>query len=445
MSKRLKTGSLKAARKVPAPGVSAPAAVRESVRSPGQELDAATRAKLEPRFGHDFSQVRVHTGGQAADSARAIHAAAYTVGQDVVFGEGKYQPQTQEGQKLLAHELAHTIQQPQSGDGLDSVALADSADASEREAEQAAAGLEGQRPVTVQSRRSLAVQRQPDELSPVPKVDLAESASPLMASAIGSTTIDGFDTGKAIIPPGKRAELAKTARNIRLLLDRYPASVVRVIGHTDAVGKENDNLQLGQDRADAVQAALVGLGIPAQAIQTESKGETQLLVQTQHAEPRNRRVQVRFQTNPHRFPKLIPDLTLSPPGTGEPKFSGLFQPQPPPKLPTYYTDPLTKPPYQSPDTGSNLPPWFWKPLPKGPAKPGFSIDEVLDSISKKITSFLPKSIQSTAQGLVKSAIEKGITSTLDAGLKQIGVDDKGRQAIGKATEAAIKQKFGGSP
>jgi hypothetical protein len=89
----------------------APPIVHEVLRSPGQPLDAATRAFMEPRFGHDFSNVRVHNNSRAVDSARAVHARAYTVGQNVVFGSGQYAPRTSGGQKLLAHELAHTVQQ----------------------------------------------------------------------------------------------------------------------------------------------------------------------------------------------------------------------------------------------------------------------------------------------------------------------------------------------
>jgi Domain of unknown function (DUF4157) len=63
------------------------------------------------RFGHDFSQVRVHTDAKAAASAKAVHAVAYTVGQDIVFGEGQYVPHTHTGLKVLAHKLTHTIQQ----------------------------------------------------------------------------------------------------------------------------------------------------------------------------------------------------------------------------------------------------------------------------------------------------------------------------------------------
>ncbi len=79
----------------------------------GQPLDESTRSFMEPRFGHDFSRVRVHTDERAAESARAVNALAYTAGQDVVFGGGQYEPETMEGKKLLAHELTHVVQQKQ--------------------------------------------------------------------------------------------------------------------------------------------------------------------------------------------------------------------------------------------------------------------------------------------------------------------------------------------
>ena len=90
--------------------IAAPPIVHEVLRSPGQPLDPATRAFMEPRFGHDFSRVRVHTDAKAAESARAVNALAYTVGHDVAFGAGQYAPKTSEGRRLLAHELTHVVQ-----------------------------------------------------------------------------------------------------------------------------------------------------------------------------------------------------------------------------------------------------------------------------------------------------------------------------------------------
>lgn len=88
-----------------------PPIVHEVLRSPGQPLDPATRAFMEPRFGHDFSEVRVHTDAKAAESARSVNALAYTVGRNVVLGEGHYAPRARTGRSILAHELAHVVQQ----------------------------------------------------------------------------------------------------------------------------------------------------------------------------------------------------------------------------------------------------------------------------------------------------------------------------------------------
>ncbi len=88
-----------------------PPVVHDVLRSPGQPLDVQTRAFMEPRFGHDFSSVRVHTDAKAAESARAVNALAYTVGRDVVFGVGQYAPQSYAGRRLMAHELTHVAQQ----------------------------------------------------------------------------------------------------------------------------------------------------------------------------------------------------------------------------------------------------------------------------------------------------------------------------------------------
>jgi hypothetical protein len=92
-----------------------PPIVSEVLRSPGQPLDAVTRAFFEPRFGHDFSQVRVHSDARASQSARAVNALAYTVNRDIVFGNGQYSPATGASRNLIAHELAHVVQQSSSG------------------------------------------------------------------------------------------------------------------------------------------------------------------------------------------------------------------------------------------------------------------------------------------------------------------------------------------
>jgi hypothetical protein len=90
---------------------SLPPSVNQVLGSSGRPLDDSTRSHMESRFGHDFSGVRIHDDSLAAESASAVNAKAYTVGQDIAFASGQYNPQTHAGGHLLAHELAHTIQQ----------------------------------------------------------------------------------------------------------------------------------------------------------------------------------------------------------------------------------------------------------------------------------------------------------------------------------------------
>jgi hypothetical protein len=110
-----------------------PPIVHDVLRSSGEPLDGATIGFMTPRLGHDFSKVRVHTDGEAAESARAVGAAAYTVGSHVVFGRGQYEPLTSTGRHLIAHELAHVVQQGEGHHRAETMGNADHP--SEREAE----------------------------------------------------------------------------------------------------------------------------------------------------------------------------------------------------------------------------------------------------------------------------------------------------------------------
>ncbi len=85
--------------------------VSQTLRGPGRPLDPATRTAFESSLGHDFSRVRIHTDSRAAASAEALEANAYTVGTDVAFGAGRYDPGSAAGRQLLAHELTHVRQQ----------------------------------------------------------------------------------------------------------------------------------------------------------------------------------------------------------------------------------------------------------------------------------------------------------------------------------------------
>jgi outer membrane protein OmpA-like peptidoglycan-associated protein len=292
-----------------------PPDVHQVVNSPSSALDHRARAFFEPRFGFDFSRVRVHADSSAAESARALDATAYTVGRHIVFDAGRYDPRSSGGRRLIAHELAHTIQQS-SAIETGKLSIGSPSDTSEREADGAASSALSDGLVAVQSQRPVSVQRQSNQPGP-PRLDLAENASPLMAGALGSMTIDGFETGKTNIPSRYQGELTRTAQHILTLLQKYPSSSVQIVGHADSVGQENDNQTLGQSRADSVKAELLRLGVPETMMHTESRGASELAVKTQKAEPRNRRVEMRFQ--PARaFPSLMSSqLSLgSGPGAG---------------------------------------------------------------------------------------------------------------------------------
>jgi hypothetical protein len=90
--------------------------VGEGLRG-GEPLDQSTRRTMELKFGRDFRSVRIHKDQRAAESARAVEATAFTFGNDIVFGAGKFAPRTNDGRRLIAHELAHVVEQTQAGDG----------------------------------------------------------------------------------------------------------------------------------------------------------------------------------------------------------------------------------------------------------------------------------------------------------------------------------------
>lgn len=146
----------------------APPSVHEALSAAGRPLDAATRAPMEARFGCDFSDVRVHSGDAAARSAREVGAQAYTVGRDIVFGAGRFAPGTSAGQRLLAHELAHTVQQRGARDAGDALRIGAEHDAHERAADASSVLAARGQAATVSGRLDTArVQRAPGDSPPI--------------------------------------------------------------------------------------------------------------------------------------------------------------------------------------------------------------------------------------------------------------------------------------
>ena len=228
----------------------APPIVQEVLSAPGRPLDPYTRDLMEPRFGQDLSHVRIHTDRKAAESARAVNALAYTVGSNVVFGEGAYTPRTSEGRRLLAHELVHTMQQDESSE-----------------------------PAVVHRQSSL---------------DIALGSPGVIAQVLGSDVLDGFKLNSHSLTAEHKRRLIILAENLKHLLQQHQLGTVVITGHTDATGDERLNKQLGQDRADAVADFLRKAGVRPIALLAISVGESELRVPTERAEPRNRRVEIRF-------------------------------------------------------------------------------------------------------------------------------------------------------
>jgi hypothetical protein len=165
-----------------------PPIVHEVLRSPGQPLDAATRAFFEPRFGQDFSRVRVHTDAHAAESARAVAAFAYTVGRDIVFSNGQFNIRCFADRQLLTHELAHVVQQT-GAIGVQPLRVGSSSDEFEREADLAASRSIHGEALGSPSRTGPVLQRQ--EQQRVPHTPGGGAGGPVVAPKGGAPPAGG--------------------------------------------------------------------------------------------------------------------------------------------------------------------------------------------------------------------------------------------------------------
>ena len=182
-----------------------PPIVDEVLRSPGQPLDAQTRAFFEPRFGHDFSRVRVHADTHAAESARSVNALAYTVGEHTVFAAGRYAPDSSAGKRLLAHELTHTIQQQntQAPAVQGKLSVSSPTDASEREADAVAdAIIRGDtREITAAPGQAQLARQDPGDAGEQPTPTPAPSPTQDAGSTTGSTNEVPMQTPPAAPAP----------------------------------------------------------------------------------------------------------------------------------------------------------------------------------------------------------------------------------------------------
>jgi hypothetical protein len=221
-------------------------AVLHAVPSPGGEtgrtVEPPLRTRFESRLVHDFAGVRVHTGPRAAASARALGAAAYTVGTDIVFGSGRYDPGTQRGDALLAHELVHVAQNLSAAIADPTPArISDRSDRAEHEARELVGALDADRPVgPVRARPQARVQRQ--ELAAV---------NPEIAALPWAQNVDAFEEANCDID--YRSEGGNLSKWLTLA---YADGTILDI-NVDAIG---DSTSSGIELRNALARARVGEG-----------------------------------------------------------------------------------------------------------------------------------------------------------------------------------------
>jgi outer membrane protein OmpA-like peptidoglycan-associated protein len=279
-----------------------PPSVHEVLRSPGNPLPPASRAFFESGFGHDFAKVRIHTDARASESARNVNARAYTVGGDIVFGRGEYDPHSSAGRHLLAHELAHVVQQSGPGSAGEGVTrIGDTNDAAESHAQQAANLVtSAHRTAALAPVARPAVQRfplhppktDPAKMSRAQEVKLSKTSVGQITGGLNPPMISFYNF--AIDQPTLKPEHHAAIEALASVIKRAAVTKVYIAanGHADSSGDEVENQPLSRHRAIAVQSLLEQLS--GKPIDPSWFGATQPVAgnDTVDGRSRNRRVDV---------------------------------------------------------------------------------------------------------------------------------------------------------
>jgi len=381
-----------------------PPIVESVLKRGGEPLDETARELMEPLFRQDFGDVRVHADREAASSARAVGAKAYTAGQHVILGDGQYQPETEAGSQLLAHELGHTIEQGKAG------VSASSSNPSGR-----------------------GIMR-----APLPgaagSVSLFGSTIPAPSvTRVGGTTIATLYFGQNLfLLDGRNLEaLDKLGEELRFVLD----PIISVDGYASSEGTEQYNQDLSENRRRTVIAILrskvagtatfagKGHGESAPAEAESAKAGTQL--ESQRA--LNRRVTI-----------VVSSPAAPKPATAEEKKPiDIFRPPQPPRE--------TEEERKKREADERLKKMLEIGPIAPPARPSFSeavwkvIDEKIDLISSKVG--VPKKYRGLVKDAAHSAIEKGAEKVLDQALDQANLSGPQKEAIKAAVKAAAQTKI----
>lgn len=181
-----------------------------AIREDGLPLPSSVRSFFEPRFGHDFSKVRIHHDGHAAESAKAVKAHAFTAGQHVVFGAGQYAPTTSRGQRLLAHELTHVVQQERAGTRVQRYEAGEHAELGETREELKKALAPATYPVQKDDTLLSIAEKFRITVAELKEANKAKLKR-WPATDGNGRTIEGFDAGEIIAIPQRLSDFAKAA------------------------------------------------------------------------------------------------------------------------------------------------------------------------------------------------------------------------------------------
>jgi len=398
--------------------------VDSALESEGHPLDATSRSQMEELFNEDFGGVRVHTDAEAAESAQAVDARAYTSGEDVVFGANQYRPNTSEGKQLIAHELAHTIQH--------------------RDAGQSSSQGAG----TSVSRAPLTGPKEPEPIS------LFSSKIPApVVTRIGNMIVATVYFGQNFFLLDSRnfAAVEKLGDELKSMIN--PS--IAVNGYASSEGKETHNQKLSENRREAVVAILkskitgsstfTGKGHGASDFAVEETGKKGPELESQKAQ--NRRVTI-VATLPATSAKPGAGATSTPSkelpedewSPLEPEKAKPFDlwPRIPyrPETPREMGERMMREAKEAErirkereaQKGQSLNDWFYK-----------KVDDAVDDVAKKLR--IPEKWRPYLRDAVRAGIEKGTEAAVDGVLDQTGLGDEEKEAIKKAIEATTKTKL----
>jgi outer membrane protein OmpA-like peptidoglycan-associated protein len=235
-----------------------------ALQGSGQPLPESERAFFEPRFGYDFSRVRVHADAPAAEMARAVQAQAFTLGHSIVFGAGQYSPGTQRGRSLMAHELTHVLQQRSSTGVLHRQTALAEGEASAK-TRPATKGKE-------EASRKFGVQKN-DPPCPAPPTGLGDVLPDPPCQESTEIGVQGMH-----FPFCSDSDVFRSPNTPRFLAEfvrKQPAvTQFTVHGYSSTDGPEDYNMRLSCHRAKRVARELINAGVRSEQIEIMSHGET---------------------------------------------------------------------------------------------------------------------------------------------------------------------------